>query len=325
MREKGLSSRDAAFFSSQSVTRGGIGNLVASGTARGNMTRLPQAEKARRASARHFSASYNANSSMPEASFISNGSFEQPSEGGQDLGIYASVILANGEGVPSSAKHEWQKGFSHPYPFCPAARRVTIDDLKSPRWASISYFENNAGEVAKHISMIERDTHKNESFVAGQSDDAHTRYQTWASQQREIFNRQRCEKADQYSRSGMQPRPSYMTSKPLGSSIRPMTAPMSRSNHSSLSSTSNAIPLPKATHTKVYKRMENENIEMAASSSERIKQKAREASRMKVEEQIAEDLGAIERFEIMTLREVTRKQQAQGRGRATSRPGYELD
>lgn len=101
----------------------------------------------------------------------------------------ASVFLGGGlAGVPDVAKHEWEKGFAHPYPFCPAARRVGIKDLKNPRWATVSYFENNEREVAKHIAMIERDEKEHENFLIGQKAGAEVRHQTWAAQQRQVFH-----------------------------------------------------------------------------------------------------------------------------------------
>ena len=240
-----------------------------------------------------------------------------------ELAVTASAILGGGVGMPDVAKHEWERGgVAHPYPFCPAARRVGIKDLKNPRWASVSYFENKEREVKKHIEMIERDEREHENFVYSGTADAEVRHTTWAAQQREIFHRQREEKAELYARSGAPVRETYTKS---FASSRPMTAPASRSASFAPSS---PIPLPRPTQLRVYKKMEVENLEMVATAAERVVAKAKEAERVKEEDEIRESIGAIERFEVMTLRDVLRRQATErrgGRSRGTSKSGAELD
>ena len=236
----------------------------------------------------------------------------------------ASTIFGGGAGLPDAAKHEWEKGTSHPFPFCPAARRVGIKDLKNPRWATMSYFENKEREVAKHIAMIERDEREHENFISGKNADEQVRHQTWAAQQREIFYRQREDKANLYARSGAPVRQTYLVSKSFATS-RPMTAPATRSA-SSLAPPGPNVPLPKPSQPRVYKKMEVENLEMVATAAERLVIRAKEVQRSKEEDEIRESLGAIEKFEVMTLREVLRRQATErrgGRSRGTSKAGDE--
>ena len=109
-------------------------------------------------------------------------------------------------------------------------------------------------------------------------------------------------------------------------SSRPMTAPASRSASFAPSS---PVSLPKPSQLRVYKKMDVENLEMVATAAERVVAKAKEAERVKAEDEIRESMGALERFEVITLREVLRRQATErrgGRSRGTSRSGgTELD
>lgn len=72
--------------------------------------------------------------------------------------------------------------------------------------------------------------------------------------------------------------------------------------------------------------MEVENLEMVVTAGERVLMRAKEARRLKEEDEIRESLGAIERFEVMTLREVFRRQATERRGgRSASRAGEPQD
>lgn len=128
-------------FPSQAVTRGGIGVYLSTGTARGSLSRLPEALKATKAWQKS-EASMNA--SRPNSI---HSSASRPSRAATDVGSMvaaaaASVVVGGGAMVPEEAKREWERVVAHPYNFVSTARQTRTNDIRSAsKWAAISFFE----------------------------------------------------------------------------------------------------------------------------------------------------------------------------------------
>lgn len=348
------STKPPTFYPSHASARGGIGVLVSSGTARGGVYRLPQTAKARRASAGWMPGSNVSSSTRSPAREDSHQSYNTSFHMGEgtakaalssvsdneQLAAVANGVWGGGEGVPVVAKKEWERGAGHPYPFCAAGRRVTLDDLRpGSKWSTLSYFENSVHEVKKHMDMLARAEREHRDFLANTSDDAQTRHHAWATQQREVFSRQRAETAARYERSGLPSREgrgggggaSVGGTSASTASLRPTTAHavphfeawakakenMPSSQGGSLPSTPRKNPL----HTKVYERMIAESFEGMESSEARIRLKNEEIRKRKEAEEIRLNLAQLEKFEQQTLREASRKQSMM-RGVAASGGGH---
>lgn len=339
------SSKPPTFYPSHAAARGGIGVLVSSGTARAGVSRLPQAAKARRASNFNWLQNRSSSASSTRAPlredsnttsyYMGEGTAKAPSSvsDSEQLAVAANGVWGGGKGVPDVAKRDWEKGAGHAYPFCAAGRRVTTDDLRpGSKWATISYFETSVHEVKRHMEMLARAEREHRDFLDSNLDDDKTRHQAWATQQREIFNRQRAETAARYERSGIaRGRGGLSTGGVFASTtLRPTTAhaapqfaawSKAKENMSSSGWSLPSTPRKKnPLHTKVYQRMLAESIEGMESSEERIRLKNEEIKKQKEEEEIRLSLAQLEKFEQQTLREASRKQSMMG-GMAASGGG----
>ncbi len=141
-----------SFFPSQAAVRGGIGLVVATGSARGSITRLPEAQKAQRA--------WQAADSRPGSMGSSLRSSLQPPPPPESVEAAAvaaaSVIVGAGAGLPKEARKEWERGVPHPRNFVSAGRRTLITDVPvASKWAGISFFENDPAEVKRHLDIMQ--------------------------------------------------------------------------------------------------------------------------------------------------------------------------
>ncbi|KAF5832637.1 hypothetical protein DUNSADRAFT_11423 [Dunaliella salina] len=110
-----------------------------------------------------------------------------------------------------SARKPWECEVPHPADFQSATRRTRIHDVPAgSKWSSISFYETDPDEIRRHIDIVNA---LNEVHANGVVEDLytqHVKHMTWAQRQRQIFLRQRQERALAYAQSGVPVRPAHV-------------------------------------------------------------------------------------------------------------------
>lgn len=158
------STKDGRLLPSQACTRGGIGVFLSTGSARGSLSRLPEALKTTRswqraeASLAASSRPHSVERSSHASRRASTGASFAPSSydvSSLAAAAAASVVVGGGALVPEEAKREWERSVAHPYNFVTTARQTRIDDVRpASKWAAVSFFENNPKEVKRHMDIM---------------------------------------------------------------------------------------------------------------------------------------------------------------------------
>lgn len=296
------------FFPSHAFARGGIGILVSTGSARGSLRRLPQANKTCKTlagSMRPGNSFRNASrpSTCPTLStFNGSGGFLAGDVAGVASAAAASVLLGPATGVPDVAKHEWERVVPHPANFVTTARQSRVGDVRpASKWAALSLYETDPGVVKRHLDIVDlMDQTHAEGKVIERSNE-NVRHFTWAVQQRETFRRQRQEAADRYTRSGLPVRKAYSArAAPASYSNSPsfISSPsVDRPVSGSSANYKPVISLPKQTYVNVYARMAAEANDALENSLELSRRRAEEVARKKEADELKNQLREMDGFE----------------------------
>lgn len=218
-------SDDYRLYPNHGFAKGGVGHLIATGGARSGLNRLPQvARRSARGGLRSFSAAPSSRSAPISTYTVSRGQpvptlHLQTSSTGSGGAKYApdaetlhtgTFISQPASARTSAAAKPWEKNVPHASDFVTTTRSSRIYDVPSAsKWSGLSFYENNPEEIKRHLDIINaldqlHTTNKMEERQAERN-----KHQAWATQQREIFRRQRRELANKYQQMGLSPRPSY--------------------------------------------------------------------------------------------------------------------
>jgi len=110
-----------------------------------------------------------------------------------------------------SACKPWEREVPHPADFQSATRRTRIHDVPAAsKWSSISFYETDPDEIRRHIDIVNA---LDEVHANGVVEDLYVqqmKHMAWAQRQRQIFLRQRQERALAYAQSGVPVRPAHV-------------------------------------------------------------------------------------------------------------------
>ncbi|MEW5304959.1 MAG: hypothetical protein WDW36_007532 [Sanguina aurantia] len=217
---------DGELYASHGHARGGVGVLLATGTSRGSISRLPQAGAlAKKQSQRMRGLQKLEASSDPNALSLC---LEQAGQSRWDvMGLHQSAVTRSCRPTPvaclpshsPAGPHAWQQGsLCHNHTFLLAHRSArTYDVPPASKWAAMPFYERDPRIIRRHMDVM---AWVDQADAQGKMIDAEilrAHHSKLAVEQRETFRRQRAEQAARYSRSGVLPSRTY--------ACGPMTAP----------------------------------------------------------------------------------------------------